>query len=76
MARGRELLLFEMSLATGQRMGDILDMKWTDIRPIDCTVGVDLVQNKTGKALWIPLRESLVTLLATTKRRNKYILQT
>ena len=74
MARGRELLLFEMCLATGQRIGDILDMKWTDIRPIDGTVGVDLVQNKTGKALWIPLRESLVTLLATTKRRNKYIL--
>ena len=73
-ARERELLLFEMCLATGQRIGDVLDMKWTDIRPIDGTVGVDLVQNKTGKALWIPLRESLVTLLANTRRRNEYIL--
>ena len=35
-----------MCLATGQRIGDVLEMKWTDIRPIDGTVGVDLVQNK------------------------------
>jgi len=73
-ARNRELLLFEMCLATGQRIGDVLEMKWTDIRPIDGTVGVDLVQNKTGKGLWIPLRDSLVTLLKNTKHRNEYIL--
>lgn len=73
-AKGRELLLFEMCLATGQRIQDVLDMKWTDIRPIDGTVGVDLVQNKTGKALWIPLRDSLVTLLSNTRRTNEHIL--
>ena len=52
-ATGRELLLFEM-FATGQRIQDVLDMKWTDIRPIRFPdgiqrMGVDLVQNKTGK---------------------------
>ena len=73
-ATGRELLLFEMCLATGQRVQDVLDMKWTDIRPIDGTVCVSLVQNKTGKALSIPLRDSIVALLANTKRINEYIL--
>lgn len=73
-ATGRELLLFEMLLATGQRIQDVLDMKWIDIRPIDGTVGVELVQNKTGKPLWIPLRDSLVTLLSNTKRVNDYII--
>ena len=73
-ASGRELLLFEMLLATGQRIGDVLDMKWTDIRPIDGTVCVELVQNKTGKSLAIPLRDSLVTLLSNTKRINEYII--
>lgn len=73
-ATGRELLVFEMCLATGQRIQDVLDMKWTDIRPIDGIVCVDLVQNKTGKSLSIPLRDSLVTLLSNTKRINEHIL--
>lgn len=73
-ASGRVLLVFEMCLATGQRIQDVLDMKWTDIRPIDGNVGIDLVQNKTGKVLWVPLRDSLVTLLSNTKRRGETIL--
>jgi len=78
-ATGRELLLFEMCLATGQRIQDVLDMKWTDIRPIrkengEQQVGIDLVQNKTGKLLWVPLRDSLVTLLSNTKRQHSHIL--
>ena len=73
-ATGRELLLFEMCLATGQRVQDVLDYKWTDIRPIDGTVGIGLIQNKTGTSLWIPLRDSLVTLLSNTKRRGETIL--
>lgn len=73
-ATGRSLLVFEMCLATGQRIQDVLDMKWTDIRPIDGTVGVDLIQNKTGKPLWIPLRDSLVTLLGNTQRKGETIL--
>jgi len=74
-ATGRELLLFELLLATGQRIQDVLDFKWTDIRPIDGTVGIDLIQNKTGKPLWIPIfKQSLLTLLENTKRRNFFIL--
>ena len=71
---GRTLLVFELCLATGQRIQDVLDFKWTDIRPIDGTVGVDLIQNKTGKSLWVPLRDSVVTLLTNSQRKNEYIL--
>lgn len=78
-ATGRELLLFEMCLATGQRIQDVLDMKWTDIRPIrkpngEQRIGIDLVQNKTGKVLWVPIGDSLVTLLSNTKRQHTHIL--
>ena len=73
-AAGRALLVFELCLGTGQRIGDVLDFKWTDIRPIKDTVGIDLVQNKTKKLLWVPLPERLVTLLSNTKRQHEYIL--
>ena len=73
-ASGRALLVFELCLATGQRIQDVLDFKWTDIRPIDGTVGVDLIQNKTKKPLWIPLSDSLVTLLSNTQRIGETIL--
>jgi integrase len=73
-ANPRELLLFELLLATGQRIQDVLDFRWTDIRPIDGTVGISLVQNKTKKPLWIPLNENVVTMLQETKRVNEHIL--
>lgn len=73
-ASGRALLVFELCLATGQRIQDVLEYKWNDIRPIDGTVGIDLIQNKTKKALWIPLRDSLVTLLSNTQRKGETIL--
>ena len=65
----RELLLFELLLGTGQRIGDVLDMKWHEI----VEGGVWVVQNKTGKRLWIPFGQRLLTLLANTPKRSLHI---
>ena len=45
-------------LYTGQRIGDVLIMSWSDIK--DDTIKV--IQQKTGKELWIPLHPELKQL--------------
>ena len=69
-ATDRALLVFELLLGTGQRIGDVLEMKWSDIEGDEIRV----VQNKTGKELWIPLTPRLRALLGQTQRRSVFIL--
>lgn len=69
-ATGRELLLFELCLGTGQRIGDVLAMKWGDV--IDG--GIQVTQNKTGKRLWVPLTDRLRDALSATEKRSVFIL--
>ena len=47
----RERLVMELCLGTGQRIGDVLKMRWSDIQ--DGAVFVK--QNKTNKELWVPI---------------------
>ncbi|MHA7852239.1 tyrosine-type recombinase/integrase [Roseovarius sp.] len=69
-ATGRELLLFELCLGTGQRIGDVLRMKWGDIEGD----GIKLRQGKTGKALWVPFTGPLRAALDDAPRRSVFIL--
>lgn len=55
---------------TGQRIGDVMRMRWADIQ--DGRISV--VQQKTGKALSIPLHRSLAALLDTLPRHGETIL--
>jgi integrase len=55
---------------TGQRIGDVLKMRWSDVR--DGVVHV--VQQKTGKELWIPLLAELAAELAKTPKRGMTIM--
>lgn len=55
---------------TGQRIGDVLKMRWSDIRG-----GViHVVQQKTGKELWIPLLSELQAVLDETPKRGMTII--
>ena len=63
-ARGRALLIFELCLGTGQRIGDVLRMRWSDIDGD----GISVKQSKTGAALWIPITPSLRKVLDQTPR--------
>ncbi|WP_299663913.1 tyrosine-type recombinase/integrase [uncultured Ruegeria sp.] len=64
-----ERLLFELLIGTGQRIGDVLEMKWTDI----AGDGINLRQNKTGKPMWIPFTDHLRAALAAKRHTSEYI---
>jgi integrase len=68
-AGDRALLLFELCLGTGQRIGDVLKMGWADIE----AEGINVRQNKTGRDLWLPFTPRLAAVLAETPHRGLYI---
>lgn len=55
---------------TGQRIGDALKMRWSDVR----NGTVHVVQEKTGKELWIAMAAELRDVLAETPKRGMTIL--
>lgn len=63
-ANGLALLIFELCLGTGQRIGDVLKMRWSDIDGD----GIGVKQGKTGSALWIPFTPRLREVLSATPR--------
>lgn len=60
----RPRLIFELLLGTGQRIGDVLKMRWNDLD----SGGVHVRQGKTGAALWIPLTSGLQEALGATPK--------
>ncbi len=64
----RARLIFELCLGTGQRIGDVLKMRWNDIDP--ATGALRVTQNKTRKALYIPMTDDLAAILSKTPRRG------
>jgi len=65
-ADGRPLLIFELCLGTGARIGDVLKMRWNDLRD----GGVVIRQGKTRKPVWLPLTAPLRAALDATPRRG------
>jgi len=57
-------------LGTGQRIGDVRKMRWSDIEE----GGINVRQGKTGKDLWIPFTSQLATVLDRTPRTGLFIL--
>lgn len=66
----RERLLLELCLGSGQRIGDVLEMRWSDIQ----AGGVALRQNKTGKELWVPILPELQAALDAASRNSVFLL--
>jgi integrase len=60
----------EMAISTGQRVSDILKMKWSDIEG----AGINVKQNKTGEELWIPFTSEIAELLKKTEKSGFHIL--
>lgn len=63
-ADGYARLIYEMCIGTGQRISDVLEMRWADMEG----GGITLRQNKTGAELWIPLTPRLRAVLDATPR--------
>jgi integrase len=64
------LLLFELLIGTGQRIGDVLKMRWSDYDG----QAISVTQSKTGAKLWLPCPPRLTAALSATQRRPGYIL--
>jgi len=63
-------LAVSLLVHTGQREGDVIRMKWADIRDDEIFV----VQEKTGTKVWIPLHRDLRALLDQTPHVSDFIL--
>ncbi|MEO1474008.1 MAG: tyrosine-type recombinase/integrase [Pseudomonadota bacterium] len=70
-ATGYTLTAFELALGLGQRVADILALRWSDIEGDE----IHLVQSKTGAELWIPMPAHLQAHLETVERRGLTIVQ-
>lgn len=55
---------------TGQRIGDVMKMRWSDVRGDE----IHVVQQKTDKSLWIPMLAELRDELARTPKRGLTII--
>jgi integrase len=58
------LLIFELCLGTGQRVSDVLGMRWDAIRD----GGLPVTQGKTGAELWVPFTPRLQAVLDAAPR--------
>lgn len=75
-ASPRALLVFEMALGTGQRISDVLKMRWSDIDG----EGIMVVQGKAtraGKApqpMWVPFSPRLLVFMEGIERKGLTII--
>lgn len=60
---------FMLALYTGQRRGDVLAMRWDAIEGD----AINVKQQKTGKALWIPLHPTLIQELTQLEKKGMTI---
>ncbi|GLO69663.1 hypothetical protein MACH17_11800 [Phaeobacter inhibens] len=66
LASKRARLVYELCVGTGQRIGDVVKMKWAHFSD----EGFDFTQGKTDKPLWIPLTDRLKTHLEGIARTD------
>lgn len=66
----RERLVMELCVGTGQRIGDVLTMRWSNIE----NGAVWVRQSKTSKELWVPILPELQSALDVASRHSVYIL--
>jgi len=59
---------------TGQRGSDLVKMRWTDIEDYKGRPGVNVIQKKTKKDVWVPFTQPLMTAMGTWERRPGFIL--
>lgn len=66
----RQRLVMELCVGTGQRIGDVLNMRWSDIQD----GAFHVRQSKTKKELWVPIMPELQAALDAASRHSVFIL--
>lgn len=67
------LLIFELLIGTGQRIGDVLKMRWDDVKEGGLPVRQTKDKTKRKRPIWVPFTPRLLRLLAETPRRGETI---
>ena len=70
-SRGTPRLAFYLGLYTGQRRGDILKMRWSDVQ----NELIYINQRKTDAELWVPIHPRLASELSRVEKRGMTIIQ-
>lgn len=63
-ASPRARLVYELCIGTGQRIGDVLKLRWDHFKD----GAFDFTQGKTDKPMWIPMTDRLSTYLSTVPK--------
>lgn len=63
-----------LAAATGQRGGDLVRMRWSDLEDYEGVPGINVTQQKTGRKLWIPLTQELQRAMATWEKQPTFLL--
>jgi integrase len=64
--------VYALALYFGHRRSDVALVKWADLE----VAAGNVVQSKTGKALWIPMHPELAKALEATSRCGEYVVMT
>ena len=75
-ARSDLARVITLAANTGQRGSDLFRMRWTDIETVEGRPGINVVQRKTGLAIWIPMTQPLMAAIETWERRPTPLLLT
>lgn len=57
-----------LAAGTGQRGSDLVRMCWTDLETYKGTIGINVVQRKTGRKLWVPFSTEFQAAIASWER--------
>lgn len=73
-ARGGLSRVISLAINTGQRGSDIVKMRWSDVVAHEGRQGINVLQLKTGRQLWIPLTAEFCAEMATWERRPPFFI--
>jgi integrase len=61
-----------LAVHTGRRGSDIVRMRLSDIEEQDGRQGINVIQQKTGRRLWVPFTAELSAAIATWERKPPF----
>lgn len=65
-------LVYSLALYFGHRRSDVTQVQWTDLE----VAATNVVQQKTGKPLWIPMHANLAEAIAAAPRTGDFVVMT
>lgn len=65
-------LVYSLALYFGHRRSDVTQVRWSDLE----AAGTNVVQQKTGKRLWLPMHPNLQEVIEATTESAEFVVMT